>query len=227
MTAAAIIVAAGSGQRFGDAGKSFAQVAGKPMAWWSLAAATAATSVDELVLVCGEHSLPAASALVADFPMAKPVRIVFGGKRRQDSALSGVRATSDAVSVVSIHDAARPLVSSALFDAVLAAAREYGAAIAAVPVSDTIKRVSDGRVLETIPRDDLVAVQTPQAFDKRQLLAAFQHAEQSGADVTDEASLIEQMGGTVVVVPGSVTNIKVTYPGDLAMVELFMRRTSQ
>jgi len=227
MTAAAIIVAAGSGQRFGDAGKSFAPLAGKPMAWWSLAAAATASSVEELVLVCGEHSLSTASALVADFPTEKPIRIVLGGKRRQDSALAGVRATNERVSVVSIHDAARPLVSSALFDAVIAAATEHGAAIAAVPVSDTIKRVGESRVLETIPRDELVAVQTPQAFDKRQLLAAFEHAERSGATVTDEASLIEYMGAPVVVVPGVVTNIKITYPADLAMAEILMRRVAE
>ncbi|MCC6674625.1 MAG: 2-C-methyl-D-erythritol 4-phosphate cytidylyltransferase [Thermomicrobiales bacterium] len=224
MSAAAIIVAAGSGQRFGDPGKSFTLVAGKPMAWWSLTAAAAAPSVDELVLVCGDHSLAAASTLVAKFATEKPIRIVLGGKRRQDSALAGVRATSDKVSVVSIHDAARPLVISALFDAVIAAAMEHGAAITAIPVSDTIKRIVDGRVRETIPRDDLVAVQTPQAFDKRQLLDAFEFAERDGATVTDEASLIEQMGGAVVVVPGAVTNIKITYPDDHAIAEMFMRR---
>lgn len=224
MTTAAIIVAAGSGQRFGNTGKSFVSVAEKPMAWWSLLAATTAASVDELVLVCGEHSQTAATALVEQFVSEKPVRVVLGGIRRQDSALAGIAATSDEVDFVAIHDAARPLVTSELFDSVIAAARLHGAALAAIPVADTIKQILDHRVVQTIPRDDLVRVQTPQAFDKQLLLQAFAHAEQQGIDVTDEASLIEQTGGFVAVVPGLSTNLKVTYPDDLPIIELLMQR---
>lgn len=224
MTTAAIIVAAGSGQRFGDTGKSFASVAGKPMAWWSLTAATNATSVDEVVLVCGKHSQTTATEMIAQFVSEKPIRVVLGGIRRQDSALAGIAATSNEVDIVAIHDAARPLATSALFDSVIAAARLHGAALAAIPVADTIKQVLDHRVVQTIPRDDLVRVQTPQAFDKQLLLQAFAHAEQQGIDVTDEASLIEQTGGVVAVVPGLATNLKVTYPDDLPIVELLMQR---
>src|SRR5690242_19494741 len=97
MSAAAIIVAAGAGQRFGNAGKSFVLVGGKPMAWWSLAAAEAADSVDEIVLVCGEHSRPAAQAMVDDSTGRKPLRLTLGGSRRQDSALAGINATSEQV----------------------------------------------------------------------------------------------------------------------------------
>ncbi len=223
MTAAAIIVAAGTGQRFGNAGKSFARIAGKPMAWWSLTAAAAAPAVDELVLVCGTHSLDVATGLLEQLDTEKPVRLVLGGARRQDSALAGIDATSDSVDVVAIHDAARPLVDANLFEAVIAAARDHGAAITAVPVSDTIKRVAGQYVLETIPRQDLVSVQTPQAFGKRLLLNAFAQSGHIDSTVTDEASLIEQMGQAVVIVPGSPANLKVTYPDDLAVVEALMR----
>jgi 2-C-methyl-D-erythritol 4-phosphate cytidylyltransferase len=192
------------------------------MAWWSLAAAEAADSVDEIVLVCGEHSRSAAQAMVDDSTGRKPLRLTLGGNRRQDSALAGINATSKQVDIVAIHDAARPLVTSDLFDAVIAAARQYGAAIAAVPVSDTIKRALDHRVTATIPRDDLVSVQTPQAFRKQLLLDAFAMAEKTGMSVTDEATLIEQTGGSVRIVPGTTTNLKVTYPSDLALIEALL-----
>lgn len=222
MTTAAIIVAAGSGQRFGNAGKSFAPLSGKPMSWWSLQAASDAISVDEIVLVCGEHSRDSASALVRAFPSSKPISLVIGGARRQDSALAGIAATSPQTTLVAIHDAARPMVTGALFDDVLAAAARYGAAITAVPVSDTIKRVDDDLVLETIPREHVVRVQTPQAFRRQLLLDAFARAIQTGQSVTDEATLIEQTGGQVHVVAGSVSNIKVTFPEDLVIAEALL-----
>jgi 2-C-methyl-D-erythritol 4-phosphate cytidylyltransferase len=125
---------------------------------------------------------------------------------------------------VAIHDAARPLVTSALFDQVVAAAVADGAAIAAVPVSDTIKRVAGDRVTGTLARDELVSVQTPQAFRKQLLLDAFAFAGRTGASVTDEATLIEQIGGMVTVVAGSTSNIKVTYPEDLSIAEALLQR---
>jgi 2-C-methyl-D-erythritol 4-phosphate cytidylyltransferase len=223
MTAAAIVVAAGSGQRFGNAGKSFAQCGGVPMAWWSLVAATAATTVDEIVLVCGEHSRADASSLLERFDGNKPVMLALGGARRQDSALAGIAATSGTVDVVAIHDAARPLVTGELFDRAIDAAYADGAAIVGVPVSDTIKRVRSGLVQETVPRDEIVSVQTPQAFQKSLLLKAFASATASGLDVTDEAALVEAFGHPVRVVPGSSDNLKVTYPADLVLVEALLK----
>jgi 2-C-methyl-D-erythritol 4-phosphate cytidylyltransferase len=222
MTTAAIIVAAGSGQRFGNTGKSFVLLQGRPMAWWSLRAASDAAAVDEIVLVCGEHSFDLASSLVQDFASSKPITLVIGGARRQDSARAGIEATSAASAIVVIHDAARPLVTSTLFDDVAAAATKHGAAIAAIPISDTIKRVENGLVLATLPREELVSVQTPQAFHKQLLIDAFAKAERAGLSVTDEATLIEQMGEQVRVVPGSVSNIKVTVPEDLVIAEALL-----
>jgi 2-C-methyl-D-erythritol 4-phosphate cytidylyltransferase len=223
MRGAAINVAAGSGQRFGSAGKAFAPVLGKPMAWWSLEAATAAHAVDEIVLVCGEHSRSAAKELLDRFESAKPIKLVLGGARRQDSAQAGLTATSATVDIVAVHDAARPLVRPAFFDQVIEAARSHGGAIVAVPVTDTIKRAKDGTVQETLPRDELVSVQTPQAFQKTLLLDAFTEAEKSGTTVTDEATLIESQGVPVRVVPGSADNIKVTYPPDILVAEALLR----
>jgi 2-C-methyl-D-erythritol 4-phosphate cytidylyltransferase len=223
MTAAAIIVAAGMGQRFGDAGKSFVPVLGEPMAAWSIQAAAAAASIEEIILVCGEHSHAAANALIERSQLGKPIKLVLGGARRQDSALAGMRATSDDVDIIAIHDAARPLVTSTLFDAAVATAKSHGAAIVAIPVSDTIKRVTGGQVVETIPRDELMSVQTPQAFQKALLLDAFAIAERASFSVTDEASLVEREGGAVWVVPGLPENLKVTYAGDIVVVEALLR----
>lgn len=227
MTAAAVIVAAGSGQRFGDAGKSFAPVLGHPMAWWSLKAAIEAQSIEEIVLVCAEHSATAAAALAAEFKGSKPVQAVLGGARRQDSALAGIGASSDRIDVFAIHDAARPLVDAALFDATVAAAIESGAAIAAVPVTDTIKQVRDGTVVATVPREDLVNVQTPQAFQKALLLYAFEFASQTGASVTDEAGLVEAIGAPIRVVPGYAHNLKVTFREDLDVVKALLKARTE
>jgi 2-C-methyl-D-erythritol 4-phosphate cytidylyltransferase len=222
MSAAAIIVAAGSGQRFGSVGKSFALTSGVPMAWWSLAAAAEAPSIDEIVLVCGEHSQAAALALLDVFDSAKPLRVALGGERRQDSALAGIVATSATVDVIAVHDAARPLVTAELFERAVEAAYDFGAAIVAVPISDTIKRIANDVVRETVPREDLIAVQTPQAFRKSLLLDAFASAEASGRTVTDEATLIEWFGHAVHVVPGRSDNIKVTYPSDLVVADALL-----
>ena len=223
MTAAAIIVAAGMGQRFGDSGKSFAAVLGKPMAWWSLLAASSADSIDEIVLVCGQHSHQNAIELVGELDFDKRIVVVLGGIRRQDSARAGIDAVSPAVDIVAIHDAARPLVTSELFDAAVASARMFGAAVAAVPVSDTIKRVSHGCVIDTIPREDLVSVQTPQAFQTSLLRSAFAESDRTGQSVTDEASLIETIGASVHIIHGNPENMKVTYPADLALAEALLR----
>ena len=227
MTAAAIIVAAGSGQRFGNEGKAFALVNGMPMAWWSLTAANQAAPVSEIVLVCGTHSRAAAQSLLEQFDTDKPARLAIGGARRQDSALAGIAETSDGITIVAIHDAARPLVTCDLFDRSIEAAMEHGAAIVAIPVADTIKRVSGDTVQETVPRNDFVSVQTPQAFRKSLLLDAFAAAETSGSTVTDEAALMEASGHVVHVVQGRSDNIKVTYPTDLLLVDALLKARSQ
>lgn len=224
MTVAAIIVAAGQGQRFGHAGKAFAVAAGHPLAWWSIQAALEAQTIDELVVVCAPHTLSAANSAARDAGSIKPISVVLGGSRRQDSALAGLQATSAEVEVVAIHDAARPLVTGALFDSVVQDAMRYGAAIAAIPVADTIKRVTNGFVLETVPRNDLIRVQTPQAFRKALLATAFAEAERDGLVVTDEATLIERSGQRVHVTAGLPENIKVTHPEELTLAEVLLQR---
>jgi 2-C-methyl-D-erythritol 4-phosphate cytidylyltransferase len=220
----AIVVAAGRGERFGAADKILRPLAGRPLLLHVLEAIDAASTVQDVILVVGEHTRPAIERLLADGERRKPIRVVIGGARRQDSVELGLRATAPDTGIVAIHDAGRPLVTAALFDRCVAAALERGAAIAAVPVTDTIKRVAAGLVLETVPRDDLWAAQTPQVFRRSLLLDAFARPLARTATFTDEAGLCEALGLPVAIVLGERLNLKVTQPEDLAIAEALLAR---
>ena len=192
-----IVVAAGAGQRYGGA-KQYERLGDRRVIDWSLAAAAAAT--DGVVAVVAEAA-PVEG--VAD-------HTVTGGLTRSASVRAGLAAVPEAADVIVVHDAARPLASSGLFAAVIGAVRDGAdAALPAVPVTDTIRH-RDGRLVD---RDELVAVQTPQAFAAGRLRAV--HAPEPEA--TDDASLVEAAGGTVVVVAGESRNAKITSPDDLVV----------
>lgn len=199
---AAIVVAAGTGERFG-APKQFLTLGSSRLVDRAVARAT--ETCDDVILV-----LPAGQRWDG-----KPVTVtVTGGATRADSVRAGLDAVPPTVDVVVVHDAARPLAGAELFSAVINAVRAGAdAAVPALAVTDTVKRVADGHVVDTLPRDTLVAVQTPQAFRLDALRAA--HAD--GADATDDAALVEAAGGTVVTVPGDPRNVKVTTATDLVV----------
>jgi 2-C-methyl-D-erythritol 4-phosphate cytidylyltransferase len=220
--ATAVIVGAGRGTRFGTADKVLTPLCGRPLLTYSLDAAENAQRVSAIVVVAGEHLLDAVAALIASGRWPKVVATVTGGDRRQDSVANGLAAVPAGTSLVAVHDAARPLVTASLFDACIAAAQRCGAAIAAVPISDTLKRVDGDRIVETVSREGLWAAQTPQAFRLDILQSAFASAAESGREVTDEASLLETAGVPVRVVPGSVANLKVTRPEDLETAEALL-----
>jgi 2-C-methyl-D-erythritol 4-phosphate cytidylyltransferase len=206
----AIVVAAGSGSRFGKP-KQFELLAGRSLLDWSTAAAACACDDVVVVLPPGAVDRLAASA--------GGVVGVAGGATRSESVRNGLTAVPDDADVIVIHDAARPLASAALFDAVIAAVRDGAdAAIPGVAVTDTIKRVEGAAVVETLDRSALVAVQTPQAFRAD----ALRRAHAMGDDATDDAALVEASGGKVVVVPGEAANIKVTTLDDLRIVEALL-----
>lgn len=199
MSVAAVVVAGGRGLRFGGL-KQFLPFRGSTVA--AHAVATARTVCDVVVLVVPEGY--AGNGEGAD-------RVVVGGETRSASVRAGLAHVTDA-DVVVIHDAARPFASPQLFAAVVAAVTGGAdGAIPAIAISDTVKRVRDGVVESTIARDELVTVQTPQAFHG----LALRRAHLQGADATDDAALIEANGGTVVTVPGEYGNVKLTVPGDL------------
>ena len=161
---AAVVVAAGRGERLGAPDKVVLPLAGRPMLAWSLRALEQAETIGPVVVVAGSHTLEAVGWLVRNEGFTKVQAIVAGGERRQDSVRAGLAALPEGIEIVVIHDGARPLAEPALFDRCAAAAAESGAAIAAAPVSDTLKRVTEGTIEETVDRTGLWAAQTPQAF---------------------------------------------------------------
>jgi 2-C-methyl-D-erythritol 4-phosphate cytidylyltransferase len=214
----AIIVAAGSSRRMGGVDKLLRPLDGRPVLAYSIAAFAASNEVDELVVVASNANYDAVSAIVSQ--LSPGSRVVLGGERRQDSVRAGLDALGD-VDYVLVHDAARPLVNEALIEAALQGAAEAGAAICAVAVSDTIKRGSEGLIVETVDRAALYQAQTPQAFRRDLLLRAHQ---QDAGDATDDAALVERLGEPVRLVQGSPRNIKVTTPDDLHVAEALLQR---
>jgi 2-C-methyl-D-erythritol 4-phosphate cytidylyltransferase len=210
--AGAIIVAAGSSQRMRGVDKLFAPLAGRPVLAHSVAAFVSHPSIGETVVVTSSANEEATRALVAE--LAPRARVVLGGTRRRDSVRAGLEALADCEYVV-VHDAARPMVTAALIDAALEGAREVGAALCAVPITDTVKRSEpSGRVSSTVTRQGLWLAQTPQAFRTDLLLRAHRTVE---LDVTDDAALIELLGEPVKLVLGSTRNLKISQPEDLAL----------
>ncbi len=214
---AALIVAAGSGQRLGAGGpKALVEVAGRPLFEWSVEACRAADSVGPVFI--------AAPAGRLDEFRRDGVVVVAGGATRSESVAAGLERVES--ELVLVHDAARPLAPPELFDRVIAALtadRGLDAVIAAAPVTDTIKRVGpDDRVEETLDRGRLRSVQTPQVFRTEALHRAIATGDLAAA--TDDASLIEAAGGSVGVIDSPSGNIKVTVPADLALAELLLSR---
>jgi 2-C-methyl-D-erythritol 4-phosphate cytidylyltransferase len=206
-----IVVAGGQGTRFG-APKQFQTLGSARVVDHAVAAAV--KSCDRVVLVLPPD---------VSWDGAAVTTLAVGGERRSDSVRAGLVAVAEDAEVVVVHDAARPLAPPALFDAVVEAVRAGAtAAVPAVPISDTLKRVAGERVTETVPRDGLVAVQTPQAFR----LDALRQAHADATDATDDAALVEAAGGRVVTVEGDPRNVKVTSPRDLAVAALLLREES-
>ncbi|MGD0883197.1 MAG: 2-C-methyl-D-erythritol 4-phosphate cytidylyltransferase [Acidimicrobiales bacterium] len=208
-----VVVAGGSGQRFGTL-KQFALLAERPVVEWAVAACRVSSSGVVLVVPPG-----AVGSGQLDFGADV---VVEGGATRTGSVCRGVAAVPETAEVIVVHDAARPLASADLFRAVIAAVTPGGAggAVPGVPVSDTIKVVDASQwVTATLDRATLVAVQTPQAFDAALLRRAHAH----GTEATDDAALVEALGATVRVVPGDPRNLKITTPADLELAEHLLR----
>jgi len=211
-----LIVAAGSGSRLGRADpKALVPLNGRPLLAWTLEAFRA-VRFSRVVVTAPPDRLEDFSRVVGNFG-----RVVSGGETRAASVRNGFDALAPADDdVVVIHDAARPFLSAEEIEAVLRAAAETGAAIAAVPVVDTIKRVADGRIVETVDRSTLYGAATPQAFRA----SVLRRALASGEEATDEAALCERRGDPVAVVPVSRRTFKITTPEDLELAEAILAR---
>lgn len=196
--------------------KIWAPLRGRRVIDYALETLAAAASIDQLVLVVAVERLGDARRLVSG--LGRPVVVCTGGARRRDSVAAGVRELEDCRWVL-VHDAARPFVTEDLIRRGLESARATGAAVAAVPVKDTVKRVANGVVLGTLPRQELWSVQTPQVFRFDLLRAALESGDD---DVTDEATLVERMGSQVRIFLGDETNWKITTPIDLQLAEAWL-----
>ncbi|GDY12218.1 2-C-methyl-D-erythritol 4-phosphate cytidylyltransferase [Planctomycetota bacterium] len=216
MTTTLIIPAAGRGSRFGaDVPKQYLALRGRPVLAWTLQAF--AGEVDSAIIAVDKAWMPTAQAIVlgASFP----VTLVLGGATRQASVLAALRAAADGI--VLIHDAVRPLVPRHCIADCIAAIREHGSAVVAVPCAATVKRTADGRtVAATVPRDDLWLAQTPQGFRRDLGLTAF--ADPAAGTCSDDAQVLERSGHAPVLVLGDARNLKITTPDDLALAEALL-----
>jgi 2-C-methyl-D-erythritol 4-phosphate cytidylyltransferase len=223
MKALAILVAAGRGERMGaDQPKAFVRLAGQPMLLLAARTFAAAPSVDGIVAVVPADWIDAAREMLGGVRTLREV--VAGGERRQDSVQRGLEALAPGFGgVVLVHDAARPLVEVELIEAVVRAAGEHDAALPVLELVDTVKRLRDDRVVETLDRAELGAAQTPQGFRIALLRRAYDHAFRDGVVLTDDAMAVERLGEPVVAVKGSERNRKLTTPEDLAWAESLLR----
>jgi 2-C-methyl-D-erythritol 4-phosphate cytidylyltransferase len=209
----AVVVAAGSSQRFGK-DKLLADLAGKPVLGWTLSALASIPSIRAMVLVVQEQRLAEFEALSERWAAGVPRCVVAGGERRRDSVAAGIEATAS--EFVLIHDGARPLVTRELVERCIDSAPASGCAVPVVPIADTVKEVKDGRVVAHPSRERLRAAQTPQLVHRNTWLRA---ATMDARDETDDAAMIGRTGQPVVAVEGDPNNIKITRPEDLLLAE--------
>lgn len=225
----AIIVAGGSGERFGDPrGKQFVELAGLPLVAWSIYTFDQAPSVGCVVVVCPQARIDhMRNEVLGQLELKNEVLLAGGGATRQDSVFSGLLAVPGEYSLVAIHDGARPLVEVDAIERCLAMVRDnkdVDGAICASRETDTLKVVdAQGRIVATPDRSQYWCAQTPQSFARRAILLAHEQALLEGYVGTDDASLVEHVGGVVHVVETSRDNIKITVPEDLAIAEATLR----
>ena len=225
MTASAIITAGGRGVRFGSgAPKQFAALGGKPLLAHSVETFSSLDIISEIVLVAPGDWVAYVEKEIAGIPGSRVSRVVPGGAERQHSVENGFNSLLGEPDVVVVHDGVRPFASASLIEEVIREAYVHGAALAALPSGDTVKKAGEtGLVESTVPRDTLWLAQTPQAFRYGVLREAFEKAREDGFLATDEALLAERIGAHVKLVKGSPHNIKITTREDLALGELFLK----
>ncbi|MGE3539094.1 MAG: 2-C-methyl-D-erythritol 4-phosphate cytidylyltransferase [Candidatus Tectimicrobiota bacterium] len=222
---AALIPAAGTGQRMGSmTPKQFLCLKGREILARTLDVFEACKMIDEIwVVAAADYCRICRELLIERYGFRKIRGIVAGGETRQESVWCGLQHITEACDLIVVHDGVRPFVTESLLQQTLAVARQYGAAITAIPLKDTLKRVSEsGEVEATVARERLWRIQTPQAFQRSVLYAAFQQARQQGLEATDESGLVEALAYPVKIVPGLEQNVKMTTPDDLIFGEAYL-----
>lgn len=223
---AAVIVAGGSGTRFGG-DKMMADLLGVPVIVHTLRAFEVCSMVDEIVLVTREDAVASMRRLCESFGMEKLSCVVPGGTTRAGSSYAGVMAVSRDCGIIAIHDGARPLVAEAVIEEAVLQAAQRGAAVPSMPVKDTVKKARENVVFETPDRAELFAVQTPQCFRADMIRPALADAREHAPEITDDCLAVERLGGKIYLTAGSEENLKITTPLDLALAELILKRRSE
>ena len=224
MKVGAIIPAAGRGKRIGaSVPKQFLEIQGKPLLHHTLMVFASCKLIDYVVLVMPRADV---DEMGEDWLNKYEIvrEVVVGGEQRQDSVYNGFNSLEEGTDIVVVHDGVRPFTTPQMIIATVEAAQQHGAAITAIPVSDTVKQAADGFVKQTVSRDGLWRVQTPQAFQCGLLQQAFKKAKKDSYYGTDEGSLVEYLGERVKIVPGSELNIKITRKEDLVLGESLLPR---
>ncbi len=219
----AIIAAAGSGSRFGaEKPKQFLEIAGKPLIFHTLDRFENCHLIDEIVLVLSSDEIENFQNLHKNYSYTKLNKIIAGGKTRAESVFRGLQALNENCETVAVHDGARPLVSIEEIAQTIEKAKETGAACLTAKVTDTIKKIADGKIIATIDRETLRRALTPQCFQIEILRRAFENTDLSEA-VTDECFLVEKAGFEIAAVDGSAKNIKITTPEDFVQAEMILK----
>jgi len=213
MKVSAIIPAAGSGQRFGEV-KQFKLLAGRPLLFHTLKPFLQSNYIDEVIVVVPRDNVESTHRDVVSMSVGKPVKVVVGGDRRQDSVKHGVDASDSDSTLVCVHDAARPFVTEDLIQKSISACKNVDGAVVAIISKDTVKYSENGLVKETINREKIWLAQTPQTFNKQKLLLALDNAHKNQLTGTDESALMEAMGYSIKLVDGHPNNFKITTQDD-------------
>lgn len=219
-----LVVAAGASQRMGGVNKILQPLDGVPVLVRTLTALQLARKVDEIIVAAREEDLVEISRLCKEYGVTKCTKVIRGGESRVHSAFLAAMSASPESELLAVHDGARPLVTPELTDRVITAAARCGAAVPAMPLKDTVKAFQeDGAVIQTLDREGLRAVQTPQVFTASLLKAALQSALERADAVTDDASALEALGKVVFLVEGEEENLKITTPLDLILAEAILQ----
>ena len=223
---AAVIVAAGSSLRMGG-DKLMMELCHVPVLARTLLAFQQSPLVDEIIVVTRMEKIMDVADICKKYGVTKAKKVIRGGTSRMESALAGVSELSCGTNLIAIHDGARPLVTQDVISRAVYAARDYLAAVPAIPSVDTLKNVEDERVIATLDRECIMRVQTPQVFAADLLKAALQSALTDGATITDDCSAVERLGKEVYLTDGSEENLKITTPLDLVIAEAILQRRGE
>ena len=226
MKVSAIIPAAGSGERFGEE-KQFKLLSGRPLFFHTLKLFLQSDYIDEIIVAVPSANVDSTHRDVLSMSAGKPVKVVAGGTRRQDSVKNGIDVSDSDSTLVCIHDAARPFVTENLIQRSISACEFADGAVVGIPSKDTVKFSENGLVKETLDREKIWLAQTPQCFHKNKLLQALYYAETENLTGTDESALMEAMGFSIKLVEGNSNNFKITTKDDWIRAEIVAVRQAQ